>query len=103
MQNATSTPRQCSTCRHHSKGEKRRALGVADEDLELVTFADETDEGGATETWACCMVQGNKEIGILASNPPPGVGCSLWEEGSRGRLSPELERLMARSAERARG
>ena len=87
----------CKNCRHHRKDPRRKAEGVADGDLEIVEFADE-----AVVMYVCLHDDRgvDKEVGLEGAEPAPGTGCELFEVGSKGGISPELERLVARSEDR---
>jgi hypothetical protein len=78
----------CGRCRFHHKSMRRKALDVADGELELVEFDEEP------EVWFVCKnpLQMNKEMGKEGA----GQGCTLFEEPEKKGLDPELERLLAR-------
>jgi hypothetical protein len=86
----------CIGCRHHHKSERRKALEVADGDMELVAYDEEP------LVWLVCMhaSQPHKEIGTVDSDPAPGQDCELFEGPRASRMSPELERLLARRESR---
>ena len=86
----------CIGCRYHHKSERRKALEVADGDMELVAYDD------TPQVWFVCMhpSQAHKEIGTVDSEPPPGHACALFESPRGTRLSPELETLLARRESR---
>lgn len=77
----------CLGCRHHSKSERRKALEVADGDMEIVAFADEP------EVWFVCKhpTQTNKEMG---KGDDAGKDCQLFEAPARKGLDPALEKLL---------
>lgn len=82
--------RSCADCRYHAKQYRRRALGVADGDLELVEFDDEPQV-----VYIC------KHPEQIDRDMGKGDGCALFEKGVKSGLSPDLEQLLARRAERA--
>jgi hypothetical protein len=71
---------------------RRKALDVADGELELVEFDDDP------EAWFVCKhpIQMNKEMGKEGA----GQGCTLFEEPEKKGLDPELERLLAQRESR---
>lgn len=83
----------CLECRHHHKNERRKALEVADGDLEIVTFDDEP------ETWFVCKhpKQLDKEMGKGAQ---AGEGCPFFEAPTRKGLDPALEKLLEKRRSR---
>lgn len=86
----------CSDCKYHSKSLRRRALGVGDGDLELVEFDDEK------QTVYVCKHEKQRDRDMGPEDANPGVGCTLFEGGTRGKVSPELARLLERAQQRPR-
>lgn len=85
--------KNCLNCRHHSKTERPKTLGVADEDLEQILLADEN------EVFVICRNAGRtgdrpEEMG--KAEDKPGDGCGFWEAPSARGLSPELDALLAK-------
>lgn len=82
----------CAGCRHHHKSERRKALELADGDMELVAYE---DDDKPQQWWFVCMheTQLNKEMGVIENEP--GQDCELFELPQKAGLSPELERLLA--------
>lgn len=85
----------CFSCRHHSKEERRRPTGHVDGEYEKAEFYEESDPEDEIQVWAICQhsSRNGKEVGPLEMNP--GADCDLYEPGSKGVLSPELERLVS--------
>jgi hypothetical protein len=84
----------CADCKHHSTAQRRRALGVADGDLELVEYADEP-----ATVYLCrhpSRAKSDRPIEMGLAEHSPGVDCMDFEEGTKKGLSPELEKLLAR-------
>ncbi len=83
--------KHCRTCRHHSLEQRPRIVYEegADEE-EMLAEHDGSPEdnarhgAGQHEEVFSCMKQGGKTIGI---GDEAGVGCSLFELGSKGALN----------------
>lgn len=86
------TSRTCATCRHHRTEKHPRVLDTAFDTV--VAFADEDEN-----VYFCTSPQGPSApyAGMKVGNAP--VSCDSWAEPRP--LSTELDRLMARAAERA--
>lgn len=98
------TETNCASCKHHSIEKRDFARQVLDPVRKLNVY----DENEA-DVYKC-RAQKNLEMGIVRHDEDltaeergqvPGAGCPLHEEGSKGLNNPELERLLALSAERA--
>jgi hypothetical protein len=85
-----SETKDCSTCRHHRAEMQPKVLDTAFDTV--VAFADENQK-----VYFCTSTLGphaGEKVGLLP------VFCEAWSEPRP--LSSELDRLMARAAERAR-
>lgn len=79
----------CEKCRYHSKSSRAKVVDVADEDMEIVEFDEETIE----TVYGCTHAdQPGREIGI---GPQAGEGCALYAIGARRGLDPALEQRLA--------
>ena len=79
----------CAKCRYHSMNERAKVVAVADEDLEIVEFAEDTIE----KVYVCVHPdQRGREIGIGAQ---AGEGCSLYSVGMKRSIDHDLERRLS--------
>ena len=79
----------CEKCRYHSKSSRAKVVDVADEDMEIVEFDEDTIE----TVYGCTHAdQPGREIGI---GPQAGEECALYAIGARRGLDPALEQRLA--------
>lgn len=79
----------CEKCRYHSKSTRAKVVDVADEDMEIVEFDEDTIE----TVYGCTHAdQPGREIGVGAQ---AGGGCALYAIGARRGLDPALEQRLA--------
>lgn len=89
----------CASCKHHSHTRRARIVGVFDGDLEMIEEDDETLE----DVYFCTHPEKSTDLAAVGPEQAEtrAKNCSLFTIGRRSTLSPELERLLAQSAERA--
>lgn len=89
----------CAACKHHSHTQRPRVVGVFDGDLEMIEEDDETLE----DVYLCAHSEKTTDLAAIGQEQAEqrARSCSLFTLGRRSSLSPELERLLAQSAERA--
>lgn len=79
----------CAKCRYHSLTQRAKVVDVADEDMEIVEF----DENTVENVYVCQHPnQRGREAGIGES---AGEGCKLHEVGSKRTIDADLERRLS--------
>lgn len=91
----------CRSCRHHTKETRERIVGQDEfsDDAGACWVHDGSPEDIAKygpeqfEDVFSCMKQGAVTVGV---GDAAGQGCSLWEAGQKGIVSPRLQAILDR-------
>jgi len=100
---------RCAGCRHHANRARtvEQDIPVKPNEDAAAIGLDEVWDHEQRDVYDCKHPQQIESKRVQGSWPSdgasPGAGCELFEPGTKGaKLSPELERLLAQSAERSR-